>query len=88
LRVAPHDFQQVVNAMGKAESHAKWLEERAYQLWEAEGRPEGRALDHWLLAEADLHKKERLQSAQAAPSTKAQFAAKKTNPPSGRRSNR
>jgi Protein of unknown function (DUF2934) len=25
---------------------------RAYDLWEDEGRPEGKALDHWLRAEA------------------------------------
>jgi len=24
----------------------------AYRIWEEEGRPEGRALDHWLKAEA------------------------------------
>ena len=28
--------------------------ERAYAIWEEEGRPEGRDLDHWLRAEADL----------------------------------
>ena len=27
---------------------------RAILLWEREGRPEGRALDHWLQAEAQL----------------------------------
>lgn len=27
---------------------------RAHRLWELEGRPEGRALAHWLLAEAQL----------------------------------
>jgi hypothetical protein len=26
---------------------------RAYAIWEAEGRPEGRAVDHWLAAEAE-----------------------------------
>jgi Protein of unknown function (DUF2934) len=26
------------------------IRERAYQLWEAEGRPEGRAEAHWALA--------------------------------------
>jgi Protein of unknown function (DUF2934) len=25
----------------------KAIRERAYFLWESEGRPEGRALDHW-----------------------------------------
>ncbi len=29
----------------------------AYRIWEEEGRPDGRALDHWLKAEAfwDTH---------------------------------
>lgn len=27
---------------------------RAYALWEAEGFPEGRKLDHWLAAEAEV----------------------------------
>jgi hypothetical protein len=26
---------------------------RAYAIWEAEGRPEGRAMDHWLAAERE-----------------------------------
>jgi hypothetical protein len=30
------------------------IRERAYAIWEEEGRPEGRDLDHWLRAEADL----------------------------------
>jgi hypothetical protein len=30
------------------------IEERAYALWEANGRPEGRALDHWLQAEQEI----------------------------------
>jgi hypothetical protein len=27
---------------------------RAYYIWEAEGRPEGRDIDHWLRAESEL----------------------------------
>ena len=27
------------------------IRERAYYLWEKEGRPEGRDLDHWLVAQ-------------------------------------
>jgi hypothetical protein len=27
---------------------------RAYHVWEAAGRPHGRAVEHWLLAEAQL----------------------------------
>jgi hypothetical protein len=30
------------------------VEERAREIWELEGRPEGRAADHWLLAEAEI----------------------------------
>lgn len=30
------------------------IQERAYQLWEAEGRPEGRAMDHWVQAEQEI----------------------------------
>jgi hypothetical protein len=28
------------------------IRHRAYAIWEAEGRPHGRALEHWLAAEA------------------------------------
>jgi hypothetical protein len=30
------------------------IAQRAYDLWEAEGRPEGRDVDHWIRAEAML----------------------------------
>lgn len=30
------------------------IQERAYALWEEECCPEGRALDHWLCAEAEI----------------------------------
>lgn len=30
------------------------IEERAYSLWESNGRPEGRALDYWLEAEQEI----------------------------------
>jgi hypothetical protein len=31
------------------------VQERAYALWEADGRPEGRQLDHWTQAELEVH---------------------------------
>jgi hypothetical protein len=37
------------------------IAQRAYALWEREGRPHGRNLEHWLSAESEL--------AQAAPIT-------------------
>ena len=30
------------------------IRERAYAIWEEEGRPEDRHLDHWLRAEAEI----------------------------------
>jgi len=30
------------------------IRERAYGIWEREGRPEGRALDNWLQAKREL----------------------------------
>ncbi|MGE4047223.1 MAG: DUF2934 domain-containing protein [Acetobacteraceae bacterium] len=30
------------------------IRERAYFLWEEEGRPEGRALDHWQQASGEM----------------------------------
>jgi len=30
------------------------IRERAYAIWEEEGRPEGRHVDHWLRAEAEI----------------------------------
>lgn len=42
----------------EAEEAGRGLEEairrRAYEIWEEEGRPEERAEDHWLRAEAEL----------------------------------
>ena len=34
------------------ESHS--TAERAYRIWEQMGRPEGQALEHWLMAEAEV----------------------------------
>jgi hypothetical protein len=33
---------------------AERIRERAQEIWEAEGRPDGRAEEHWLLAEAEI----------------------------------
>jgi DUF2934 family protein len=38
-----------------AAEHQGDIAERAYRIWEGEGRPNGRDLDHWLRAEAELH---------------------------------
>lgn len=30
------------------------MRQRSYEIWQREGRPEGRALEHWLRAKAEL----------------------------------
>ena len=34
--------------------HQPRIRERAYRLWEAQGRPEGRDMELWLAAEAEV----------------------------------
>jgi hypothetical protein len=36
------------------ESLQRKIEQRAYEIWENEGGPHGRDLDHWLRAEAEI----------------------------------
>ena len=43
--------------MSDRTSWEKTIREAAYQLWEQEGRPEGRAMDHWLEAR-EIHGEE------------------------------
>lgn len=38
----------------QSEALHKEVEERAYALWEIEGRPQGRELAHWLKAESEV----------------------------------
>ena len=42
------------------------IAKRAQQLWEEEGRPEGKSDEHWFRAEAELHQEEIVIVAQAA----------------------
>ena len=35
----------------------KRINHRAYEIWESEGKPEGRARIHWLRAEAEFREK-------------------------------
>lgn len=34
--------------------HEERIRERAYEIWERDGRPEGKAVEHWLRAEAEV----------------------------------
>jgi hypothetical protein len=49
---------EVVAAISSAEGQVdgeQAVRERAYAIWEEEGRPEGCHLDHWLRAEAEIN---------------------------------
>jgi Protein of unknown function (DUF2934) len=39
---------------GGGQPREQAIRERAYRIWEAEGRPDGKELDHWLRAEAEV----------------------------------
>jgi hypothetical protein len=41
--------------------------ERAYRIWEQMGRPEGQALEHWLMAEAEVASKPTTSPAKVEP---------------------
>lgn len=34
--------------------HEQRIQERAYGIWERAGRPEGKSVEHWLQAEAEI----------------------------------
>jgi len=40
---------------------------KAYEIWESEGRPDGRALDHWLQAETEVQSDRSSGPAQGKP---------------------
>jgi hypothetical protein len=49
---------EVVAAVSSADGQVareQAIRERAYAIWEEEGRPEGRHLDNWLRAEAEIN---------------------------------
>ena len=56
---------------------------RAYTIWEIEGRPTGRELDHWLRAQAEVQAREaapaeEIPSASAKPRRAARRSARRT----------
>lgn len=53
--------------------------ERAYQIWEGEGRPHGRDMDHWLQAESELAR-EGGPSKQARPTARKRMTAVASTP--------
>jgi hypothetical protein len=61
-----------------AEALRRRVEERAYALWESEGRPHGRDLDHWRQAEAEIMGAGETASGAAPPNSTASPALAKT----------
>jgi FMN phosphatase YigB (HAD superfamily) len=74
-------------------SREEWISRRAYALWEAEGRPEGRDRENWLQASAEYDQLERTKASRDGKEVlrrnKARadrlFAASNTDRPAGRR---
>ncbi len=48
----PEGMRERVDALDQ--NLREQIEARAFALWEADGRPEGRALDYWLAAEQEI----------------------------------
>jgi hypothetical protein len=48
---------------------------RAYEIWEAEGRPEGKEFDHWARAELDVAAEEGAGTAPKGRGRKGKAAA-------------
>ncbi len=71
---------------------AESIRRRAFQIWEDQGRPEGRDMDHWLQAESELappaaaRRKAAAKPAAAKPATvKAKAPAVKAKAPAAPR---
>lgn len=76
------------------QDHQERIRQRAHEIWESEGRPEGRDADHWTRAEAELRngtgdqqpgegaepKPARTTRAKSAKSPKATKAASSAEP--------
>ena len=57
------------------------IRQRAYEIWESEGKPLDRSLIHWMRAEAEIHEKALAPNAKLLAPTKAR---RKSMPPSKR----
>ncbi len=45
--------------------HEERIRERAYEIWERAGRPEGKTVEHWLQAESEIAAEEQGQAQEA-----------------------
>jgi hypothetical protein len=53
---SPPSRQISVTRRGKPVISERWIAQAAYYMWEKEGRPHGRDLDHWLHAESEIRR--------------------------------
>ena len=72
-----------MNDLSVSQTDVSEIARGAYLLWEAAGRPEGRALEHWLEAEARL--RDRIAAGGAAEKMRGSTVAGETGQTSGRR---
>jgi len=49
----------------------QWVQDRAYAIWERAGHPEGKALGHWLQAEAEIAAERQGPKRSASPTRRA-----------------
>lgn len=62
----------------QAPTHAE-ISSRAQQIYEREGRPEGKAMEHWLQAEAQLTAQRKSEASQAAAKSTPSMSAPEKN---------
>ena len=53
---------------------AEMIRQRAYEIWRAEGQPDGRALEHWCRAEAEIARRQPAGTRPRDPSGRTQAA--------------
>lgn len=58
------------------------IRRRAYQIWEREGRPEGREADHWRMAVEELSAQRAAVDTQEVPATRVRGPAQLDQAPS------
>jgi hypothetical protein len=76
-QTSPGAFVQI-EALGGHMSIRHTIQERSYLIWEREGRPHGRNLEHWVMAEAELSAEQVEPKAAAAKSAASPKAAVKS----------
>ena len=57
------------------------IQERAYELWDRDGRPDGRANEHWLMAELELRGITSVQCPSPMPSRSRKAVAMRASGP-------